>query len=139
MEAVQANDPSGIEPVAMPPFNSDAFIIRIDNHLSRCIDHCKKHFTDLKWTKSGTLAKGIAEVLKIKAYGTVHWNIADNHDQVHHLVIKQAAYIPDLPQALLSPQHWSQQANDNFPCFFGTKMEQYSDDRILYWDQWTFC
>ena len=89
MQAVLASNPSGIEPVVMPPFDSDAFIIGIDNHASRCMGNHKKHFFSLKQTKSGTLTKGIAEGLEIKAYSTVHWNIMDDLGQLHYLVIKQ--------------------------------------------------
>ena len=78
MQEVQANDPSGIELVVMPPFDSNAIIIGIDNHASRCMEHCKKHFSGLKQTKSGTLTKGIAKGLEIKAYSTVHWNTAND-------------------------------------------------------------
>ena len=96
--------------------------------------HCKKHFSNLKLTKSGTLTKGIAEGLEIKAYGIIYWNIVDDLGQVLHLATKQAAYVPDLPYALLSPQHWSQ-ANNNFLNCYDTKMEQYSYNYIMYWGQ----
>ena len=73
---MQANDPSGIEPMIMPPFESNAFIIEIDNHASRCMDFCKKHSSDLKQTKSGTLTKGVARKLKYVALSTrILWMI----------------------------------------------------------------
>ena len=104
-----------------------------------CMDNCKKLFFDLKPTKSGTLTKRITKGLEIKAYSTTHWIIVDDLGQVHHLAFKQAAYDLNLLCALLSSQPWSQQANNNFPNCYGTKMEQYSDNCILYWGQWTFC
>ena len=67
MQAVQASKPSGIELVTMPPFNFNAFIIGINNHASWYIDNYKNHFSNLKQTKSGTLTKGIATRLEIKA------------------------------------------------------------------------
>ena len=87
MQTVHASDPSGIEPVVMPLFDSNDFIIGIDNHASRCMDNCKEHFSNLTQSKSGTLTKWIAKGLEIKAYDTIHWNIVDDLGQGHHLAI----------------------------------------------------
>ena len=55
MQAVQANDPSWIEMVVMPLFDSNAF--GINNHSSSCMDNCKKHFSNLKPTKVAHLPR----------------------------------------------------------------------------------
>ena len=42
------------------------------------------------------LIKKIAKGLKIKTYGNINWNIVDDLGQLHHLAIKQAAYVPNI-------------------------------------------
>ena len=42
---------SNIKPCIMPPFDSDAFIIGVDNQSSRCMDSNINHFTNVQWPK----------------------------------------------------------------------------------------
>ena len=122
------------EPTMLQKWDSDSFVIGIDNHASRCMDPNIKHFTDI--LKCGNkVTKGIASGLPIIAYGTVHWNIEDDHGVVHHMTIPNSACVARLPHCLLSPQHWSQEANDQFPIANGTYAEQHHDKCILIWDQ----
>ena len=130
--------PGDIEPCIMPPFDSDAFIIGVDNHASCCMDANVNHFTNLRRPKQKVVTKGITDGLTIKVFGTVHWNITDDRGRIHHVAIDDSAFVPNLPHALLSPQHWSQQANDHFPMPHGTIMEQYSHECKLYWGQKKF-
>ena len=120
--------PGDTKPCIMPPFNSDAFIIGVDNHASRCMNANVNHFTKLQHPKQKVDTKGITDGLTIKAFGTIHWNITDDQGRIHHVAIDDSAFIPVLPLALLSPQHWSQQANNHFPMTHGTIMEQYSHE-----------
>ena len=64
----------------------------------------------------------------------VHWNLWDDQRYFHHTAIHDATLVQDLPHALLSPQHWSQQANNHFPCSHGTCMQQLSNK----WQQQQF-
>ena len=112
-------------------FDSDAFIIGVDNHVLCCMDAKVNHVTNLRRPKQKVVTKGIIDGLTIKTFGTVHWNITDNQGRLHHMAIDNSALVPDLPHALLSPQHWSQKANDHFPIPHGTIMEQCK----LYWGQ----
>ena len=72
MQAVWTKNPSEIEPVVMPPFDSNAFISGINNHISRCMDHCKKYFSDLKQVKSGTLTRGNSLRVEMKVERFIH-------------------------------------------------------------------
>ena len=53
-------------------------------------------------------------------------------------MIDDSALVLDFPHALLSLQHWSQQASDHFPMPHGTTMEQYLHECELYWGQKKF-
>ena len=78
--------------------------------------------------------KGIADGLAIKAVGMVLWNLQDDQGRFHHIAIHYAAWVPDLPRALLSPQ----QANDHFSCPHGMYMQQLSNKSKLFWQQQEF-
>ena len=53
----------------------------------------------------------------------------------HTFIIPGTIYAPQAPHRLLSPQHWSQAANDNHPTTNGTWCATYSDHIILHWYQ----
>ena len=99
---------SGIEPCIMPPFDSDAFIIGVDKHASRCMDSNMNHFTNVQRPKNVTFTKGIGDGLATKAFGMVHWHLQGHQGYLHHIAIHDAAWVPGLPHSLLSLQHWSQ-------------------------------
>jgi hypothetical protein len=78
------------------------------------------------------------ELLKVKGEGTLEWPIEDDLGRIHKIQIKNALYVPRSPICLLSPQHWGQQANDEFPNKRGTWVGDYPDCCILYWNQSKF-
>ena len=75
--AQQVHPASGNELMALLPFDSDAFIIGVDNHATRCMDSYKKHFMNLVPTQC-RITKGTAAGLQITALGTLHWRITDD-------------------------------------------------------------
>ena len=115
----------------MPPFHSDAFIINVDNHVSWCMDSNINHFTNVRWPKSVTFTKGIADGLAIKTFRMVHWNLQDNQGCFHHNATHDAAWVLDLPHLL----HGSKQANNHFPHPHGMCMQQlnnYTGSQLQY-------
>ena len=116
-------------------FDSDSQIIWVDNHASRCIsDKISDFITELKPSKNNKF-RGAGGNIQIKGIGTLRWRIQDDEGKHHGIYIKNALYIPDLPISLLSPQHWSQQANDNAPQKNGTWCATYDTHCVLHWDQ----
>ena len=109
--------------------------IWVNDHASCCMDDNVNHFTNLRCPKQKVVTKGITDGLTIKAFGIIYWNITDHRGHIHHIAINDSALVPDLPHALLSLQHWSQQAKDYFPMPCGTILEQYSHKCKLYWGQ----
>ena len=74
-------------------------------------------------------------IIPIDGIGTIRWRITDDDGIVHEIIIENALFARKSPVKLLSPQHWSQSANDNIPKKRGTWCAQYDDEIVLYWDQ----
>jgi hypothetical protein len=54
---------------------------------------------------------------------------------MHKIIIPNSLYVPELKRCLLSPQHWVQEARDNYPRPKGTRMDQDDEFYYLYWGQ----
>ena len=115
-------------------FDYESFPIGIDNHASRCITNCIDDFGSTLKPSKKQLA-GISGSLEIKGTGTVKWIIEDDNGIHHSIIIPNTLYVPDAPMRLLSPQHWSQVANDNRPKPNGTWCATYHDSLVLHWNQ----
>ena len=100
-------------------FDSDSFIIGVDTHASCTMSNNKNHFKGTL-TKAVGCIDGIDGSVKILGRGTVHWDIADDSGKVHTIKIPNSIYAPALTHSILSPQHWSQQVNDNSSTQHGT-------------------
>ena len=102
--------------------DSDSFTIGIDNHASRCISNNINHFLNPLSTNARlSRIRGIGNhMLEVKGEGTVQWPVEDDNGYKHNLRIDNVLYVPEAPICLLSPQHWSQQAQDNSPKRHGT-------------------
>jgi hypothetical protein len=115
-------------------FDTDSFELYVDNCASRCITNDLRDFVDMpvpadvkiygtNGTSSGTLM------------GTVEWPIEDDTGRVHKIRIPCTIYSEGNRSKLLSPQHWSQEANDRSPVRNGTWCATLDDRIILFWDQ----
>lgn len=67
--------------------------------------------------------------------GTVEWAIEDEAGCVHKIRIPHTIYSEHNRSKLLSPQHWSQEANDRYPVRNSTWCTTLDDRIILFWDQ----
>ncbi len=91
-------------------------------------------FEDLKLTKIGEV-EGIKQGLVIRGIGTFKFKIKDNNGKTHEIKVPNTLFLPDLWRCLLSPQHWVQEARDNYPLPRGTQMESDEENCILIWGQ----
>jgi hypothetical protein len=57
---------------------------------------------------------------------------------IHEILLPGSYYSPDVPFRLMSPQHWSQIAQDNSPKPRGTRVVTYEDAIVLQWEQRKF-
>jgi hypothetical protein len=87
-------------------FDSDSFLVAIDNCSSRCITNCMTDFVGKpKRVKLSVL--GIGGNAMATYVGTVRWSIEDNDGKRHDFLIPNTYYNEQCPYRLLSPQHWS--------------------------------
>ena len=116
-------------------YDSDSFEIGVDNHASKTISNDSSQFISYITPTPKTILRGAGGNLKVKGVGTVRWKIEDDDGKEHELIIKGCLYVPDMSSCLLSPQHWSQQAQDNFPTNRGTWCATFADSCVMQWDQ----
>jgi hypothetical protein len=74
----------------------------------------------------------------VTARCTIKWRIEDDHGRVHTLLLPNSLYSQAAPFRLLSPQHWSQQANGYKPKREGIWCGTLSDRVELEWKQRKF-
>jgi hypothetical protein len=115
---------------APPPvrFDSDSYLIRVDNHASRCMANALHLFEDLHLDNNKGQVDRITSGLNISGQGTFKFNIADNNGKVHAIKIPNSLYVPNLKRCHLSPQNWAQEAGDE-----QTWMGNYRDSCVLNW------
>jgi GAG-pre-integrase domain len=87
-------------------FDSDSFLIALDNCASRCMMNDESDFIDTPIIVHADVL-GIGKVSAAKM-GTLKWSIEDDEGKVHDFLLPESYFIPDLPIRLLSPQHWAQ-------------------------------
>jgi hypothetical protein len=120
-------------------FDSDSFIIGIDNHASRSISNNIDHFTTALRSPKNAFIQGVGgELLKVKGEGTLVWHIEDDEGRAHRITIKDSLFVPKAPICLLSPQHWAQSVDDIHPKPHGTWCADYHDCLVLHWNQEQF-
>jgi hypothetical protein len=92
-------------------YDSDSYLIAVDNCSSRCITN---EMTDFVSTpkKTSTFIKGIGGTVKSTYIGTARWSILDDTGQMHTWDIPNTYYNESPPYRLLSPQHWAQTYKD---------------------------
>jgi hypothetical protein len=91
-------------------------------------------FENLKLTKIGEV-EGIKQGLVIRGIGTFKFKLKDNDGIMHEIKVPNTLFLPDLKRCLLSPQHWVQEARDNYQLPRGTRMESDDKNCILIWGQ----
>ena len=124
------------EPVA---FDSESFIIGIDNHSSCSITNNVNDFVG-HLTPTNIRIRGFqGATARASGTGTVKWKIEDDSGCVHEIHIKNTLFVSESKQRLLCPQQWAQQAQDNQPNKRGTFAIQDEDCIELHWDQDRFC
>ncbi len=118
-------------------FDSNSYPIRIDTHALHCMVNAPHLFKDLKLGDVGEV-EGIKSGLDIKGMGTFKFQIKDDNGMTHEIEITNSLYVPELKRCLLSPQHWVQEAKDNYPRLKRTRMSQNDKYNYVYWDQAKF-
>ena len=94
-------------------WDSDSFVIGIDQHTSSPISNDKRHFVQLENTTAKVVgADGVPRGIAA-GKGTLQWLVEDDEGVVHRWKIPNAYYIPDCPKCLLPPQFFAKYGNTN--------------------------
>jgi hypothetical protein len=115
-------------------FDAESFDLLIDNCASVSITNSLNDFTSPP-VPSNTKIVGINGTTEASLVGTVRWAIEDDLGRVHQIILPGTYYSASARSRLLSPQHWAQQAEDNYPAPNGTWCATYAKKIKLYWDQ----
>jgi hypothetical protein len=129
--------PSAVNRTRAVRFDSDSYPIGINTHALRCMVNAPHLFEDLKLGEVGEV-EGIKSGSDIKGTGMFKFKIKDNNGMMHKIKILNSFSVPELKRYLLSPQHWVQEAKDNYPRPKGTRMSQDDEFYYVYWDQAEF-
>ena len=116
-------------------FDTDSFLIGVDNRSSYCMTPSINDFVTPMQPAQNLFVRGIGGLLQVQGRGSVKWNIVDDSGMNHEVIIPGTLYVKGIENRLLSPQHWSQTANDNFPSKYGTRCVTYGDKLVLEWNQ----
>jgi hypothetical protein len=106
----------------------------VDNGASRSITNNRKDFIDTPRLVR-TVIEGYSGTSEASLIGTVRWTIADDQGLEHNIILPNTILDEKAKKRILSPQHWSQTANDHYPTKFGTWCATLDDQIILLWDQ----
>jgi len=113
-------------------YDTDSFLIGIDNHASYSMTNNKDDFIGTP-TKVNVRVKGIQGHSTSALKGTVQWDIHDDDGQRHSIVLPNTYYIESLPLRLLSPQHFAQVRKNQETSPTGTVSYTTADSVVLMW------
>jgi hypothetical protein len=93
-------------------FGSDSFQIKVDNCVSRTMSFEKSDFIpgSLKKVKDREVWGFGNTISKITHIITINWKIYEDEGMLHDVITPNSYFVPTRKSRLLSPQHWSQQA-----------------------------
>ncbi len=93
----------------------------------------KQLFENLVLVRTAQHVGGISKGLAIEGKGTLVHTINNDNGKPYKLRIPNSLYLPGLRMCLLSPQHWAQEAGDNYPLPNGTRIENMANNCKLLW------
>ncbi len=98
----------------------------------------KRIFKNLVFACTAQQVGGISKGLAIKGKGMLVVTINNGNGKPHRIKIPNSLYLPGLRMCLLSPQHWAQEARDNYPRPNSTRIENDAHSCKLFWCQGCF-
>jgi hypothetical protein len=134
--ALQANRPR--RATAQARFDSDSFAVGLNNHAFCCMGNNKRRFDNLTLAHAAQRVGENSKGLAIEGKGTLVIDINYDTGKPHRVEIPNSLYLPGLKMCLLLPQHWAQEAGDNYPLPHGTRMENTAHSCVLQWGQGKF-
>ncbi len=115
-------------------FDQESYELLIDNCASRSITNDLKDFVRPPLPQK-TKIEGFSSDSDATLMGTVKWNIEDDEGRIHEIILPNTYYSQHAKKRLLSPQHWAQQAGDDYHLKNGTWCATYANTIKLFWNQ----
>ena len=133
MSATENEKPSGATDTN---FDTDSYLIGVDNRTSFCMTNSAEDYVTAIRKAPNVFVRGVGgSLISVNGVGTVKWCITDDEGMNHEFIIPNVYLIKDLDIRLLSPQHWAQAADDNYPTKNGTTCTTSATETVLKWDQ----
>jgi hypothetical protein len=110
-------------------FDSDSFLIKVDNHASYCYVNSPHLLDNCVLSNKGSV-DGMTDGQPIKGKGTFKFTIRDDNGRWHNNHMSESLCLPEMKKCLLSPQHWTQTAANK-----KTWMINFDDCCILFWPE----
>ena len=116
-----------------PPYDSDSYLLMIDNCCSKCVTNCCADFVGEPSPVRANI-NGVGGPIPVLLKGTVKWRIEDNLGRIHIFRIPGTYFAPAAPFRMFSPQHWSQETNKGLKQGLkGAWCATYEDRVTLHW------
>jgi GAG-pre-integrase domain len=121
-------------------FDTDSIPVKVDNCCTRTMSGFESDFIPgTMKVLVGVNVYGFADSKsQITHTGTIGWKISDDEGMDHDICVPNSYYVPGCRARLLSPQHWAQEVNDNFPSIDGTWCATFHDRVVISWQQRRF-
>jgi hypothetical protein len=118
-------------------FDTDSYPIKVDNCCTQTISGYKEDFIPHTLRPiHNKQVRGFGDTItKITHQGTIVWQMLDDLEGKHDIVVPNSYYVPNCGIRLLSPQHWAQERKDNLTKLDGTICITYHDRIVLKWQQ----
>jgi len=86
-------------------YDTDSYVVLIDNHASRSILHSIHDFQASSMVPTDATVGGIGGQIKATMIGTIIWTITDDDGRQQSIKIPKSLYTPTGKDRILSPQH----------------------------------
>jgi hypothetical protein len=116
---------------------TDSVPIKVDNCCTQTITGYESDFipSTIRKVEDKQVCGFGRSISKITHQGTIRWRVYDDHGKEHDIIIPNTYFVPNCGLRLLSPQHWAQELNDNYPMPDGTSCTTYYNRVVLQWNQ----
>ena len=118
----------------IPKFDTDSYVIGIDNHSSVSISNSIKDFISKPTPCQAKIKSFGGSMMAASGIGSVKWRISDDQGIDHDIIIDDVLYVPQAQVRLLCPQQWAQQVKLKSPSDTGTYSVNHSEGIILFWN-----
>ena len=115
-------------------FDSDSYDLVVDSGASCCMTPYKKDFLPGTYEETTEPVHGLGAGTAI-GKGTVRFHIDDDNGKRHAFDVEETMHVPELPERLFCPQHWSQVMFKTRPDLADSGVDNKHNGQIMYWTE----